>query len=42
MTWRHAVAAVVEDATDEQGFGPRPFSRVAVSMLIELGLNRLE
>ena len=42
MARAHAVAAVVEYAASEQSVGLRPFSRVIVLLLLQLGLHSVE
>ena len=39
---RHPIAAVIEDATDEQGIGPGAGLPARLGLRGELGLNRLE
>src|SRR5260370_16134809 len=42
MARAHAVATVVIDATDQQGFGLVACHRVIVALLVELGLHRVK
>ena len=42
MTWTHAVAAIVEEAADQETLGFGPFGLLVVDLFIELGLDRLK
>jgi AAA domain, putative AbiEii toxin, Type IV TA system len=42
MAWGHSVAAVVIDATDQQGIGFGACDRVIVALVVELGLHRVK
>src|SRR5262249_59648953 len=36
---RHAIAAVIEDASSQQGLGPHPFGLMIVRLFAQLGLD---
>src|SRR5580693_8998277 len=42
MAWGHSVAAVVINATDQQGIGFGACDRVIVALVVELGLHRVK
>src|SRR6516165_11840954 len=42
MAWAHAVAAVIEEAADQETFGFRPCGLMVVDLLIKLGLDGLK
>ena len=42
MTWRHPIAAVVEDASRKQRLGFTPCDLVTVELLIEPSLHRIK
>src|SRR5437868_6985928 len=42
MTWAHAVAAVIEDAADQQCLGLHPRGLVIVQLFTQLSLNGVE
>src|SRR5262249_55067159 len=39
VAWCHAIAAVIEDASSQQGFGLHPCRLMIVRLLAQLGLN---
>ena len=42
MAWGHPIAAIVEDAASQQGFGCDPHRFVIGDLLVQLGLNRIK
>jgi hypothetical protein len=42
FTWAHAIAAVIEDAPDQQGLGLHADGLVIVQLFAQLGLDRIE
>src|SRR5215471_1010021 len=42
MARAHAIAAIIEDTTGQQGLGLTPCTLMIVDLLVELGLHRIE